>query len=77
MEDMPFMADGTPVDMVLNPLGVPSRMNIGQLFEVTSVGPLTVSATRSTYVENFQATSSVSLKDAYSIRKWKFIDKAR
>ena len=33
-EDMPFMADGTPVDVVLNPLGVPSRRNIGQLFEV-------------------------------------------
>ena len=33
VEDMPFMDDGTPVDVVLNPLGVPSRMNIGQLFE--------------------------------------------
>jgi DNA-directed RNA polymerase subunit beta len=33
VEDMPFMADGTPVDIILNPLGVPSRMNIGQLFE--------------------------------------------
>ena len=33
MEDMPFLADGTPVDIVLNPLGVPSRMNIGQIFE--------------------------------------------
>ena len=33
-EDMPFLADGTPVDIVLNPLGVPSRMNIGQIFEV-------------------------------------------
>jgi DNA-directed RNA polymerase subunit beta len=33
IEDMPFMEDGTPVDIVLNPLGVPSRMNIGQLFE--------------------------------------------
>ncbi len=32
-EDMPYMADGTPVDIVLNPLGVPSRMNLGQLFE--------------------------------------------
>ncbi|MDD5482700.1 MAG: DNA-directed RNA polymerase subunit beta [Kiritimatiellae bacterium] len=32
-EDMPFMPDGTPVDMVLNPLGVPSRMNVGQLYE--------------------------------------------
>jgi DNA-directed RNA polymerase subunit beta len=33
-EDMPFLADGTPVDIVLNPLGVPSRMNIGQLLEL-------------------------------------------
>jgi DNA-directed RNA polymerase subunit beta len=33
-EDMPFMPDGTPLDIVLNPLGVPSRMNIGQLLEV-------------------------------------------
>ena len=32
-EDMPFMEDGTPVDIVLNPLGVPSRMNVGQIFE--------------------------------------------
>ncbi len=34
VEDMPFLADGTPLDIVLNPLGVPSRMNIGQLLEV-------------------------------------------
>ncbi|MCL2751375.1 MAG: DNA-directed RNA polymerase subunit beta [Firmicutes bacterium] len=33
-EDMPFLADGTPIDIVLNPLGVPSRMNIGQVLEV-------------------------------------------
>jgi len=33
VEDMPYMADGTPVDIVLNPLGVPSRMNIGQILE--------------------------------------------
>jgi DNA-directed RNA polymerase subunit beta len=32
-EDMPFLEDGTPMDIVLNPLGVPSRMNIGQIFE--------------------------------------------
>ena len=32
-EDMPFLPDGTPVDMMLNPLGVPSRINVGQLFE--------------------------------------------
>jgi DNA-directed RNA polymerase subunit beta len=34
VEDMPFMADGSPVDIVLNPLGVPSRMNVGQILEV-------------------------------------------
>ncbi len=34
MEDMPFLPDGTPLDIVLNPLGVPSRMNIGQVLEV-------------------------------------------
>jgi len=33
LEDMPFLADGTPVDIVLNPLGVPSRMNLGQIYE--------------------------------------------
>ncbi len=33
VEDMPYMADGTPVDVILNPLGVPSRMNVGQLLE--------------------------------------------
>ncbi len=34
IEDMPFMADGTPIDIMLNPLGVPSRMNIGQILEI-------------------------------------------
>ena len=33
IEDMPFMADGTPIDVILNPLGVPSRMNVGQVLE--------------------------------------------
>ena len=37
VEDMPYMPDGTPVDIVLNPLGVPSRMNLGQILE-TSLG---------------------------------------
>jgi DNA-directed RNA polymerase subunit beta len=32
-QDMPYLPDGTPVDMILNPLGVPSRMNVGQIFE--------------------------------------------
>jgi DNA-directed RNA polymerase subunit beta len=35
MEDMPYMEDGTPVDIMLNPLGVPSRMNIGQILRIT------------------------------------------
>ncbi|MDD5088181.1 MAG: DNA-directed RNA polymerase subunit beta [bacterium] len=35
LEDMPFLSDGTPVDLILNPLSVPSRMNIGQIFETT------------------------------------------
>ena len=34
LEDMPFLADGTPVDIVLNPLGVPGRMNLGQVMEL-------------------------------------------
>ncbi len=34
LEDMPFMADGTPIDIILNPFGVPSRMNIGQILEI-------------------------------------------
>src|SRR5699024_12422395 len=33
-EDMPYMHDGTPIDIMLNPLGVPSRINIGQVFEL-------------------------------------------
>ena len=33
VEDMPYLEDGTPVDIVLNPLGVPSRMNVGQVLE--------------------------------------------
>ena len=32
-QDMPYLPDGTPVDIILNPLGVPSRMNVGQIFE--------------------------------------------
>lgn len=34
VEDMPFLEDGTPIDMILNPLGVPSRMNVGQIYEL-------------------------------------------
>ena len=38
MEDMPFLEDGRPVDLVLNPMGVPSRMNLGQIFEAILAG---------------------------------------
>jgi DNA-directed RNA polymerase subunit beta len=37
-EDMPYLEDGTPVDIVLNPLGVPSRMNLGQIYETVLGG---------------------------------------
>lgn len=48
IEDMPYDENGTPVDIVLNPLGVPSRMNIGQISKPTWVWLRKVSATRST-----------------------------
>ena len=58
VEDMPYMADGTPVDIVLNPLGVPSRMNVGQILEThlgwaakglgLKIGELLKAAARST-----------------------------
>ena len=48
VEDMPYDANGTPVDIVLNPLGVPSRMNVGQISKLTWAGPRKVWAKRST-----------------------------
>ena len=45
-EDMPFLPDGTPVDIVLNPLGVPSRMNVGQILETHLGGRAASSASR-------------------------------
>ncbi|MCM2277064.1 MAG: DNA-directed RNA polymerase subunit beta [Oligoflexia bacterium] len=68
MEDMPFMANGTPVDMVLNPLGVPSRMNIGQLLEVTlGWAAHGVGEKINAYLENFDgARLRKLLKDTYS-----------
>jgi DNA-directed RNA polymerase subunit beta len=46
-EDMPFLEDGTHVDIVLNPLGVPSRMNVGQILETHLGGPVPAWASRS------------------------------
>ena len=72
MEDMPFMANGTPVDMVLNPLGVPSRMNIGQLLEVTlGWAAHGIGEKINEYMENFKADKlRKTLKDTYSHLKW-------
>jgi len=79
MEDMPYMANGTPVDMVLNPLGVPSRMNIGQLLEVTlgwaalGIGEKINSCLESFDVGNLRQV----LKDTYATPQvHKYIDQA-
>jgi DNA-directed RNA polymerase subunit beta len=79
MEDMPFMANGTPVDMVLNPLGVPSRMNIGQLLEVTlGWAAWGIGEKVNAYMEQFQGDKLRKvLKDLYNHPEVnKFVDGA-
>ncbi|MDR3608511.1 MAG: DNA-directed RNA polymerase subunit beta [Oligoflexia bacterium] len=79
MEDMPFMANGTPVDMVLNPLGVPSRMNIGQLLEVTlGWAARGVGEKVTEYLEQFNGDKLRKvLKDTYQNAEVdKYVDKA-
>jgi DNA-directed RNA polymerase subunit beta len=83
-EDMPYLPDGTPVDLVFNPLGVPSRMNLGQIFEthlgevarrlgVSFVTPVFDSATeeeiKDLLVETYQAQLSDDKKHDLSIDK--------
>jgi DNA-directed RNA polymerase subunit beta len=79
MEDMPYLADGTPVDMVLNPLGVPSRMNIGQILEVM-LGWASWGLSRKVeeYLENFQPDNlRKTLKGIYSSPEVdKYVDNA-
>ena len=78
MEDMPFMANGTPVDMVLNPLGVPSRMNIGQLLEVTlGWAAYGIGQKVNNYMEQFQPEKLRKLlKETYSSAEVdKYVDK--
>jgi DNA-directed RNA polymerase subunit beta len=66
VEDMPYLADGTPVDMVLNPLGVPSRMNIGQILEVhLGWAAHNLGKQLSQYLENWNAEQA--RKDMISI----------
>jgi len=68
VEDMPFMANGAPVDMVLNPLGVPSRMNIGQLLEVAlGWAAYGIGEKVNSYLENFETSKLRKLlKETYS-----------
>ncbi|WP_018390595.1 DNA-directed RNA polymerase subunit beta [Ancylobacter sp. FA202] len=68
VEDMPFLEDGTPVDMVLNPLGVPSRMNVGQILE-THLGWACAGLGRviDRAIEGYRQTHDIApLKDAFS-----------
>ena len=69
--DMPYLADGTPVDMVLNPLGVPSRMNIGQVLE-THLGWAAYNLGRqlSEHIENYKENEfREALKKAYNSKE--------
>ncbi len=68
VEDMPYMEDGTPVDIVLNPLGVPSRMNVGQILE-THLGAASVDLGKKFYKLSQEASDSTNkvkeLKDLF------------
>jgi DNA-directed RNA polymerase subunit beta len=66
-EDMPYLADGSPVDMVLNPLGVPSRMNIGQILEVhLGWAAKNLGNQLQPHLDNFQAAAArQTLKDTF------------
>lgn len=68
VEDMPYLADGTPVDMVLNPLGVPSRMNIGQILEVhLGWAAHNLGKQVAEYLDNWNSEAArKSVKDFYS-----------
>lgn len=70
-EDMPYLANGTPVDMVLNPLGVPSRMNIGQILEAhLGWAAYNLGQQLQTHIENFKEDDArQALKKAYDFDK--------
>ena len=82
-QDMPFLPDGTPVDMLLNPLGVPSRMNVGQIFECLlgfagenlSVRFKVVPFDEMYGAEASRALVNKKLKEASIFKKWIFSDK--
>jgi DNA-directed RNA polymerase subunit beta len=62
VEDMPFMEDGTPLDIILNPLGVPSRMNVGQLFE-THLGMAARALGMKVASPSFNGVSETKIRD--------------
>jgi DNA-directed RNA polymerase subunit beta len=66
IEDMPYLEDGTPVDIVLNPLGVPSRMNVGQILETHLGWACAVSASRSARCSRAYAQTRRTAKAAAS-----------
>ena len=68
VEDMPFLADGTPVDIILNPLGVPSRMNLGQVLE-THLGWAAKHLNFRATTPVFDGAKDVSIEDALA-RVW-------
>jgi len=70
-EDMPYVADGTPVDMVLNPLGVPSRMNIGQVLEIhLGWAAHSLGKQLQKYLDHFQKEEAKkALKETYMLDK--------
>ncbi len=68
VEDMPFLPDGTPVDIILNPIGVPSRMNIGQVME-THLGMAAQILGFKVLTAVFDGASDVSIEDALA-RAW-------
>ncbi|SVD64987.1 uncharacterized protein METZ01_LOCUS417841, partial [marine metagenome] len=81
VEDMPYLEDGTPVDIVLNPLGVPSRMNVGQILE-THLGWASAGLGKqiSSIVNDYQKQERLSklkdkFKNIYGSKVWKNVEK--
>jgi len=68
MEDMPYLADGTPVDIILNPIGVPSRMNVGQVLE-THLGWAAQTLGFRAITPVFDGASDTAIEDALA-RAW-------
>ena len=69
VEDMPYMADGTPVDMILTPLGVPSRMNLGQILEI-HLGLAAKTLNYQAVVPQFAGATDVEIKEELKKAGW-------